>query len=142
MNCEPADAATLAAEIRLAQAGTLYQAAAGASHTLRMRIHLPRPVGAGALFLVRSQRVEDWIYRGPFVPELTVRFDDRLTADQGSDNLHFFLFDPVAGLVCGWLNERSEAYWTDGVLVTIDLLEQGDFGEDGLFQQHRVTIGR
>ena len=142
MNCEPADPAQLAAEIRLAQAGTLYQAAPAATLALRLHISLPRQVGAGALFLVRSMRLDDWLYRGPWAPALTLRFDERLAADRGSDTLQFFLFDPAAGVVCAWLNERGEHYWVDGALVTVALLDEGAFGPDGLFQQHRVHIER
>jgi hypothetical protein len=140
MTCEPADARTLAAQIESANSGRTYAAGPETTGTAYFTIALPRPVSAAALFLIRSNRTDDWLYRGPFLPEVAVPFDRRLSADNGSDTLSLHLLDTRAGLTCSWLNERSERYWRDGARIAIRLLEEGDFGPDQLFRQFEVTF--
>jgi hypothetical protein len=140
MTCERADARTLAAQIESANSGRIYAAGPDPTGTAYFTIALPRPASAAAVFLIRSNRTDDWLYRGPFVPEVAVRFDRRLSADNGSDTLSLHLLDAEAGLVCSWLNERGERYWRGGARITIRLLEEGDFGPDQLFRQFEVTL--
>lgn len=140
MSCQSIDATTMAEQIASVNAGRMYTPSAAARYTTRFAVTLPRPAGAGALLLIKSNRVPDWLYRGPVVPEIAVRFDSRLGADGGDDTLGFYLLDPVAGLACLWMNEVGEAYWRDGRQVDVRLLEEGDFGPDRLFRQFDVTL--
>jgi hypothetical protein len=140
MNCESIDAQTMARQIASANAARLYAPSAAARYATRFHIAPPRPAGAQALLLIKSNRVRDLLYRGPLVPEIAVRFDSRLGADGGGDTLTFYLLDPAAGLACAWMNEDGEAYWRDGVQVDIRLLDEGDFGPDGLYRQFDVTL--
>ena len=140
MVCKQADARTLAAQIESANSGRIYAAGPDTTGTAYFAIAPVRPVNAAAVFLIRSNRSDDWLYRGPFVPEVAVPFDLRLSADGGSDTLSLHLLDPEAGLACSWLNERGERYWRGGARITIRLLEEGHFGPDQLFQQFEVTL--
>lgn len=140
MSCESIDAKTMAEQVASVQAGRLYAPSAAARYTTRFAVTLPRPAGAGAVLLIKSNRVPDWLYRGPVVPEIAVRFDSRLGADGGGDTLTFYLLDPAAGLACAWMNEDGEAYWRDGRQVEVRLLDEGVFGPDRLFRQFDVTL--
>lgn len=140
MSCEAVDARTLADEIARASAARVYAPSSAARYTTRFRVVLPRPAGAGALLLLKSNRVADWLYRGPVGGEIALRFDSRLGGDGGHDTLTFYLLDREAGRACSWMNERSQAYWRDGVQVDIRLLDEGDFGADGLYRQFDVTL--
>jgi len=140
MSCETADARTLSAEIDGAKAARVYAPSSAARYTTRFRVALPRPAGADALLLMKSNRVTEWLYRGPPGGEIALRFDSRLGGDGGNDTLTFYLLDPEGGRACSWMNDRSQAYWRDGAKVDIRLLDEGDFGPDGLYRQFEVTL--
>jgi hypothetical protein len=140
MNCEASSAHSLASEIASANAASVYAPSTAARSTTRFRVAMPRLPGAGALLLVKSNRVADWLYRGPAAREIALHFDSRLGDDGGHDTLTFYLLDPERGRACSWTNERSQAYWRDGAKVDIRLLDEGDFGADGLYRQFDVTL--
>jgi hypothetical protein len=140
MICQSLDAVAMRQQFAYVNSGRLYAPSAAARYTTRFVVTPPRPLGNGALILIKSNRLPDWLYRGPIAPEIAVRFDSRLGSDGGGDTLTFYLLDPVAGLVCAWMNEAGEAYWRDGRLVEVRLLDEGDFGPQGLFRQFEVTL--
>lgn len=142
MSCQLVDTATLERDLQFASTLEVYAADDTASASTVLRFQWPQPPDAGAVFLVRALNSGAWVYRGPAVPSLRLRFDARLSGQHGDDNLHFFLINPVSRQTCAWLNERSERYWVDGQTADIAWLPQGEFDAQGLFRQHGVQFQR
>ena len=107
---------------------------------VHFQFNLDAEDGGETLFVILSNRMGALVYRGPYRRSLSLEMDANLAADDGYDNLEFWLLQLGQKQICGWANERGYPYWRPGADISIEFLREGGFGDDGLFKQHDVTI--
>lgn len=140
MRCFDLESEELRGRLETLRAKLVLSPDAGMVHVVHIRFDASWVATRGDTFVVHSHRTDRVLYMGPFVSEIATVVDLAMTTDGGYDILNFMLFRPDVGQLCRWSGDLGHPFWGGAKEVSVRLLSDRKFDENGIPQTYEVEF--